>query len=80
MISLPVKVNEVDFTINILPDLESALDAASQVCRSERLSMEADKISTCIEDVVKYIRVTYSEYILKSETPPVPPQVRNEEL
>ena len=65
---MSLTVNNIDFNIEIQPNLESAIDAARQICSlGDRVGVLPDQITTCIEEIVKHIREKYTKAILAKQ-------------
>jgi hypothetical protein len=65
---MPLTVNNIDFNIEIQPNLESAIDAARQICSlGDRVGVSSDQITTCINEIVTHIREKYTKAILERQ-------------
>ena len=49
-------IEGIKFDVKILPDLESVTDAAQQICLSDKLAIQKENLSKCLDSVVSYIR------------------------
>lgn len=63
-----MNINNIEFDIKIQPDIESAIDAAQQICiLGEKIGVADDKKTECVEDIVRYIREVYTAALIESE-------------
>lgn len=64
---MSIIVNNYEFTIEIQPEMESAIDAASQICSlGDRIGVSSDQMGQCVEDIVLHIREKYTKALAAS--------------
>jgi len=69
LLTIPLTVSNKEFTIRIQPDLESAIDAAAQICEGngELIGVTKETAPACIRDIVQYIRQLITQKYLEAQ-------------
>jgi hypothetical protein len=62
-------VNGVSFNVEIQPDLDSAIDAARQICSlGEQVNITEAQIPECVDGVVRMIRESYTKLVMETRS------------